>query len=611
VDYSRVFPDKVLRMSSSYPYPDPGMQSLLTAARRYSSDTGAHHHNTVTHPRPGQPRPGPRIDGEPRSVFNNSRPSSRTELLVENRRPSAADNLIMEEQKRRLSEAGVNRRPSAAHILTEDTDSFIIGQSVFVDGVKPGRIQFIGETKFGPGEWAGVFLDEPIGKNDGSVMSTRYFTCEPRHGVFSRLYRLTREPIEGAEEILNQCRRFGYEIIDAPTDRRGSISGGSRRGSVDRGSLSPRRGSTPESRSPRRTPEPYGRASPDTNGRRGSIGLADRRSSLSERRGSLGIPARKFTPGKSPLASPNNYKSSSSNMYSSGSPRIERDPDIERLASEARRLSMGGGVLADRRGSSANEDQILNRRASENRLGINRNGKPQPISPRLGMPRRQSENLIENGRRSSESVQDNGRASPLNHVCNNTKPPSFSRKQSEHLNMERRGSYSDATHSSLAKRDSSLGRRGSGAGFERRGSGSGYDSLPRRGSGAGLERRGSSARRKSEDIDPAELQRRRLSEAGLRRSSATDIVLNEYTDSLMVGQEVWVDGTKKGRIAYIGTVHFSKGEMAGVHLDEPIGKNNGTVGGILYFQTEPRHGLFSRLHRLALMPLPNADRYEE
>ena len=31
----------------------------------------------------------------------------------------------------------------------------------------------------------------------------------------------------------------------------------------------------------------------------------------------------------------------------------------------------------------------------------------------------------------------------------------------------------------------------------------------------------------------------------------------------MVGQEVWVDGTKKGRIAYIGTVHFAKGEMAG------------------------------------------------
>jgi len=65
------------------------------------------------------------------------------------RRASGAESLIMEEQKRRFSEAGVNRRPSAAHILTEDTDSFIIGQRVYVDGVKPGRIQFIGETKFG------------------------------------------------------------------------------------------------------------------------------------------------------------------------------------------------------------------------------------------------------------------------------------------------------------------------------------------------------------------------------------------------------------------------------------------------------------------------------
>ncbi len=56
------------------------------------------------------------------------------------------DSLIMEDQRRRLSEAGVNRRPSAAHVLTEDTDSFIIGQKVFVDGVKPGRIQFIGTS---------------------------------------------------------------------------------------------------------------------------------------------------------------------------------------------------------------------------------------------------------------------------------------------------------------------------------------------------------------------------------------------------------------------------------------------------------------------------------
>ena len=43
--------------------------------------------------------------------------------------------------------------------------------------------------------------------------------------------------------------------------------------------------------------------------------------------------------------------------------------------------------------------------------------------------------------------------------------------------------------------------------------------------------------------------------------------------------------------------------MAGVHLDAPVGKNNGSVGGVLYFQCESRRGIFSRLHRLTLRPL--------
>ena len=164
-----------------------------------------------------------------------------------------------------------------------------------------------------------------------------------------------------------------------PSDRRGSFNGGSRRGSIDRGSLSPMRSSTPESRSPRRTPEPYSRASPET--RRGSIGLVDRRSSFGERHNNLGIPSRKFTPGKSHLASPSN------NITTYREIKIERDPDIERLANEARRLSMGGNLM-ERRGSNAVEIQNLNRRASENRLGVSP-GRPTAVSPRLGLNRRQ------------------------------------------------------------------------------------------------------------------------------------------------------------------------------------------------------------------------------
>ena len=32
----------------------------------------------------------------------------------------------------------------------------------------------------------GVELDKAMGKNDGSVDGTVYFTCAPRHGVFVR-----------------------------------------------------------------------------------------------------------------------------------------------------------------------------------------------------------------------------------------------------------------------------------------------------------------------------------------------------------------------------------------------------------------------------------------
>lgn len=173
--------------------------------------------------------------------------------------------LWSEASSRRLSEAGVNRRPSAAQILTSDTKSFRVGERIFVDGVKPGTIQFIGETKFGPGDWAGVALEEPLGRNDGSVAGVKYFKCRPYYGVFSRLFRLTRGPIDGAEKVLGQMKKYGYEIMDAPINnggsRRGSASSpvGSRRGSSSN-EVGSRRGSN--SFENRRDSNDFGSSSP-------------------------------------------------------------------------------------------------------------------------------------------------------------------------------------------------------------------------------------------------------------------------------------------------------------------------------------------------------------
>ena len=72
----------------------------------------------------------------------------------------------------------------------------MVGDRVWVNGNKPGYIQFIGDTKFARGEWAGVVLDNYDGKNDGSINGIRYFQCEPNRGIFARLYRLSRFPLD-------------------------------------------------------------------------------------------------------------------------------------------------------------------------------------------------------------------------------------------------------------------------------------------------------------------------------------------------------------------------------------------------------------------------------
>ncbi|KAH8039466.1 hypothetical protein HPB51_007344 [Rhipicephalus microplus] len=64
-------------------------------------------------------------------------------------------------------------------------DDFIVGDRVWVNGTRPGYIQFLGETQFAAGDWAGVLFNP--------LSSLRYFRCLPRHGLFAPLHKVARE----------------------------------------------------------------------------------------------------------------------------------------------------------------------------------------------------------------------------------------------------------------------------------------------------------------------------------------------------------------------------------------------------------------------------------
>ncbi|XP_054469435.1 CAP-Gly domain-containing linker protein 4-like [Anoplopoma fimbria] len=70
-----------------------------------------------------------------------------------------------------------------------------LGDRVVIAGQKVGSLRFCGSTEFSAGLWAGVELDKPEGKNDGSVAGVQYFTCRIKHGIFAPLSKISK-PLE-------------------------------------------------------------------------------------------------------------------------------------------------------------------------------------------------------------------------------------------------------------------------------------------------------------------------------------------------------------------------------------------------------------------------------
>lgn len=64
-----------------------------------------------------------------------------------------------------------------------------VGARVELENACRGELKFVGETDFATGYWAGIALDEPYGKNNGTVSGKQYFTCLDNYGIFMRLNR--------------------------------------------------------------------------------------------------------------------------------------------------------------------------------------------------------------------------------------------------------------------------------------------------------------------------------------------------------------------------------------------------------------------------------------
>jgi len=107
---------------------------------------------------------------------------------------SSMEHDLVEEIQQMLISAMNDMESNRKHNLSLSTLQALgleLHDQVVVSGLI-GILRFCGSTDFASGQWAGIELNDPIGKNDGTVAGIRYFKCKSKYGIFAPLTKVKK-----------------------------------------------------------------------------------------------------------------------------------------------------------------------------------------------------------------------------------------------------------------------------------------------------------------------------------------------------------------------------------------------------------------------------------